>query len=457
MRGQILNLPIANASNGDQMKRLAVLAASTILLSPDFFAQNPAPADNHVATLPASGKTAALPSPPEGLLARWLTINTLSVSYRWRDMTDYDAFRLFDSGQERYLADGGLKLDSAGKYSINFHVSSGRNFNWAYSDSLGDGFWELITPSRKYQSAQQLLRKAQAVAADPAGNASYDRVSRGSEIHVRELFLSASPIRQLTFEYGGIGIERGENTEITSYDDDGYMAGGRMRIRDPRHLFFDQIAVTYGYMGDYFDPNLFDRGNRFGQTNYHQFLLQKRISARIKASADYTWQNHVQVMREAAVVNVRESKFANSARFELYQRTNNITLQGATFASSSGFAIMAEKTLGEKTILKKFKLEGGYASVDEHYSVFDNSRALDAYAWALNGDTYGIGRRLIARSTFKINPYISCFGVYTHTVATDYYNKNKQGMNFGLTIDFKNLLNDKFQLGIAPYTGKKLP
>jgi hypothetical protein len=107
--------------------------------------------------------------------------------------------------------------------------------------------------------------------------------------------------------------------------------------------------------------------------------------------------------------------------------------------------------------LKKFNLEAGYASVDQHYNVFDNSRALDAYAWTLNGDSYGLGRRLIARSTFKVNPYISCFGMYTHTVATDYYNKNKQGMNFGLTVDCKRLLNEKFQLGIASYTAKKMP
>ena len=187
-------------------------------------------------------------------------------------------------------------------------------------------------------------------------------------------------------------------------------------------------------MGDYFHPNLFDRGNRFRQTNYHQFLLQKRINSRITATADYTWQNHVQVMREAALVHVSQSKLADSARFELYQRANDVTLQRATFAASSGFA-----------------------SVDQHYNVFDNSRALDAYAWTLNGDSYGLGRRLIARSTFKVNPYISCFGMYTHTVATDYYNKNKQGMNFGLTVDCKRLLNEKFQLGIASYTAKKMP
>lgn len=201
------------------MRHIGLFFTSALLLVPLFFAQNPVPLDNNAGTMPSNNNAAVLPSTSEGLFARWLTVNTLSVSYRWRNMTDYDGFRLFDSGQERYLADGGLKLDSAGNYSINFHVSSGRNFDWSYSDSLGDGFWELITPSRKYQSAQQLLRKAQAIAADPVGNASYDRVSRGNEFYVRELFLSASPIKQLTFEYGGIGIERGENTEITSYRD----------------------------------------------------------------------------------------------------------------------------------------------------------------------------------------------------------------------------------------------
>lgn len=389
------------------------------------------------------GSNPSTQSSTEGL-SRWFNLNTLSVSYRYRNMADSDGFRLFDSGQERFLVDGGFKFDPEGKYSVNVHVSSGRNFNWAYSDSLGDGFWELITPSRTRNSPAQLRRKALANAADAAGNATYNRVSRGAETYVRQLFFSASPIKQLTFEYGGLGIEHGVNTEITSYDDDGYMSGERLRVRDPEHLFLDQIAVTYGYVGDYFQPNFFRRGERLSQSNYHQFLIEKKFGNRLKASADYTWQNRVNTMREAALVQIRESKILNSARLELYQRTNDITLQGETFPASSGFALT-----GSRSIKKHLELGGGYASVDQHYTVLAYSRALDAVAFSFNGDSYGIGRRLLARANYTVTPYFSLFGFYTHQVATDYYNKNLQGMNFGVTVDFKGLLNEKFHLGLT--------
>ena len=360
-------------------------------------------------------------------------------------MSDSDGFHLFDSGQERSLINGRFKLDAHDKYSVNFHVSTGRNFNWAFSDSLGDGFYELITPSRARQSKAQLTRKALAIAADPVGNASYIRVSRGGEMYVRQLFFSATPIKQLTFEYGGIAIERGVNTEITSYDDDGYMAGGRVRLHDPDHFFFAQVAVTYAYMGAYFDPTLFTRGNRFGQTNYHQFLLEKNLGHRFKGSVDYTGQNGTHTMREAVLLNLHESKIMDSARLELYQRTNDITLQGATFSRSGGFAFTGGRSVG-----KKLQLEAGYASVDQHYTVLANSRALDAYAFSFNGDSYGIGNRAFTRASYKVDPYLTLFGFYTHQVATDYYNKNMQGMNFGMTVDFKNLLDNKLHLGLAP-------
>lgn len=415
------------------MKKILVVTLSVLVCSLGLFAQAGSSSQS-------DDKTVA----SEGLFSRWLNIDAMSASYRWRSISDYDGFHLFDSGQERFLLDGGLKLDQAGNYTVNFHASTGRNFNWAYSDSLGDGFWELITPSRAFQSKAQLARKAAAVAADPVGAASYNRVSRGDEFYMRELYLSATPVKQFTVEFGGIGIERGLNSEITSYDDDGYMIGERLRIHDPEHLYFDQIAVTYGYMGDYFVPNLFDRGNRFSQSNYHQFLLLKKFNSHFRASADYTWQNGVQVMREAALVKMPETKVLDRARFELYQRMNDITLQGVTFTHNAGFAFT-----GSRSITKRFELEGGYASVDQHYSVFDNSRALDAYAFVFNGDAYGLGRRVFTRANLKLTPYFSCFGFYTHTIATDYYSKNKEGMNFGVSVDFKSLLNEKFGTGFG--------
>jgi len=437
------------------MKTLALLTTCAFLLAQHALAQDTAPAvaqdtsGNAIAGGPPQPNDAATPPVQvgaEGPLARWLTMNTFSFSYRWRDLADSNNYRLFDTGQERTLIDGRFKLDAEGKYSVNFHVSSGRYFNWAYADSIGKGFGDSATGSLGRYTPAELGQLYGAIAADPVGTADITNhlASRGWETYFRQLYFSATPIKQVTLEYGGLGIERGVNTEITSYDEDGYLAGERLRLRDPQHLYFDQIAVTYGYLGDYFVPNFFDRGDRLAQSNYHQFLVEKNFGHRLKASADYTWQNRTDTLREAVLVKVPESRILDSARLELYQRTDAVSFQGETFGTGAGFAFT-----GSKTFAKKFQLEGGYDTVDQNYADLAGSRVL-AISFAFNGDSYSIGPRFFTRANYRIDPYFTLFGFYTHALATDYYMLNRQGMNFGLTVDLKNFLDNKFHLGIAP-------
>src|SRR3954467_1365791 len=68
------------------------------------------------------------------LFSRWLDLNTLSYSSRFRSTTNWHGRHLFDFGQDRYVADGLFKLDSSAKYTVNFHGSTGRYFNWSYAD-----------------------------------------------------------------------------------------------------------------------------------------------------------------------------------------------------------------------------------------------------------------------------------------------------------------------------------
>ena len=71
---------------------------------------------------------------------RWVDLNTVSFSFRYRNQMSSNGDRFFDNGQQRSLIDGRLKLDADGKYAVHFHVSSGQTFNWAYSDEIGNDF-----------------------------------------------------------------------------------------------------------------------------------------------------------------------------------------------------------------------------------------------------------------------------------------------------------------------------
>lgn len=169
----------------------------------------------------------------------------------------------------------------------------------------------------------------------------------------RQLYFDAKPVHGLELQYGFIGINRGDNSEITSYDDDGYMDGGRLIVRKPNYLFFDELSATYGYLGDITTPDVIDRYQHLDKFNYHQFLLRKKITKWLDVSADYTWQI-AHTLREAAYVKTKPVKIADAVRVELYQRFNSIYLPdaGDSYPSGSGFAVTAEKSSGRKSICK---------------------------------------------------------------------------------------------------------
>jgi len=427
------------------MKILTLVTASALILAQPFFAQDPASTTTLVPSNDAIGQLqpADVTAPAqltEDPLSRWLELNALSFSFRYRDEATTDGSHVFENGQERSLIDGRVKLDASGKYAVHFRVSSGKTFNWAYTDEIGLDYRERIPGASAYSSPAFLQTLYAAAAADPAGYAAgvNGSPSRGWEMYFRQLYFSAAPIKQISLEYGSLGIERGEGSEATTYDDDGYIAGERIRLLDPKHLFFDQVVATYAYEGDIYQVNFFDRAERLGQSNYHQFLAEKHFGSRIKTSYDYTFDKGTHTIRQAVVAKVPEVRALDSVRLELYQRVNDKVLQGETFYAHSGFAVT-----GTKTFFRKFQLDGGFAKIDQDYGVLTGDRLLALVGFSMNGDSFLTGNRVFARANWKVTSYVNLFGYYSHqvtTVPSNVLELNKQGLNGGATIDFKNIL-----------------
>ena len=370
-------------------------------------------------------------------LERWVDVRNLEFSTRYRSTADANGYHFFDFGQQRSIVDGRFKFDPQGNYTINVHASSGKYFNWAYSDVWGGSFGDRATASLAFLTPAEGAAAGAAIATDPFFWVIQAHLnSRGWGMPIRQLYMSATPISQITAEFGGLGIERGVNTEMTSYDDDGYMTGERVRFHAPKQLFFDQIAVTYGYLGDIYFPSIFDRGDRFKQSNYHQFLVEKKIAKRLDASADYTWHLGTDTMREAVSVAVPEIHAVDHIRIEAYQRVNDIALQGADIASGAGFGVTLDKRLPGKV-----KMEGGFATIDKNYPVYTGSRFMVAVGHPINGDQYAIGNRFFGRANFDVTPSFRIFGSYTHIVDTNFYTLNKEGYTGGGNYEFSNLFH----------------
>ena len=374
------------------------------------------------------------------LTARWLDLKSLSHGERYRNAYNQGGSHVFEDGQQRSLVEGRVKLDPQARYTIGFRASSGRYFNWAYADYAGKGFVAHTRDASFPQSYNrtELVELFTAVAADPKNLATVSTTlhSNGWQFYMRELYFSATPVKAVTAEFGSFGFERGFSSEITTFDDDGYLSGERIRIRDAKHLFFDEVGYTNAFFGDIGVPNLFSRGSSLKNFNYRQVFAQKQLNERVGFSGEYTWQVGTDTLREAAVVKTNGLKVVDGIRFEAYERLNTVTLQGLAIKGAPGGAVSFEKKLGTH-------LSGdlGLASIDKDYSVYFGSRFVHAYGFSLNGDSYGQGDRVFSHLSYKINPVVTASGFYTHAFGGRVLNFNQQNLSGGLNFDLKALVN----------------
>jgi hypothetical protein len=135
---------------------------------------------------------------------------------------------------------GRFKLDAKGRFGINAGLYTGANFIGGFNNTgLGMG-------------------KAQ------------------SNLYLKHLYLSSLPLDGVEVQYGSLDTWHDESTDITGYAYNGYVVGERLSIKRPRELFFDDISIAYGYVGDLNSPNAIGRLHRLGQSNSHRFMLKKK-------------------------------------------------------------------------------------------------------------------------------------------------------------------------------------
>jgi hypothetical protein len=371
---------------------------------------------------------------------RWFDLNQMDFSLRYRGVSDSNGAHQFDQGQERSIIDARFKFDPESKYSIVFHASSGRYFNWAYADFIGGGNKQAYALEEAKMNPLQ-LGTFQSIQESQPGFAAQSELSGGWSFYIRRLYLDLRPVDGLEAEYGSLDINRGAGSEITTYDNDGWISGERVMLKKPSWLYADEISATWAYIGDLYTPNFFVRGDRLAQSNYHQFLVRKAWHQRIDASADYTWQYGTQTLRQALAFTVPEIRVADLVRLETYQRINNNLFPGSTFLirRANGWALSFDKHFKGRG-----RLEYGYVDVDTEYTVYTNATIAAILGLASNGDAYGIGKRFYVRPTLDIKPYFSLTAYYTHAFDTTVPNIaefwNRQALNAGFVFDIKRAL-----------------
>ncbi|HEY0723872.1 MAG TPA: caspase family protein, partial [Pyrinomonadaceae bacterium] len=142
-------------------------------------------------------------------LARWIDLQTATLVTRYRWIKNSDGVTTANNIQAQMQFRGRFKFDKDGAYSLNAGVFPGNNFINGFNDT-GIGTGQPVT-----------------------------------NLYLKQLFLSAKPITGVEVQYGGLYFQRGESSEITTYDNDGYLMGERIIIQRPRNFFFDEVAATF--------------------------------------------------------------------------------------------------------------------------------------------------------------------------------------------------------------------
>ncbi|MBK8467432.1 MAG: hypothetical protein IPL32_16570 [Chloracidobacterium sp.] len=283
---------------------------------------------------------------------RWIEVDIFNFVTRYRYARADNNETLNDQAQWQVAFKTRFKFDRAGRYSVNAGVFTGSNFisNW---NNLGPGTGKLQ-----------------------------------SNVYVKQLYFDAKLTKKIEVQIGGITINSGENSEATTYDNDGFITGARIVIRAPKSLYFDEISATNAYLGDLIRPSIFGRLHRLNESNYRQILVRKQATKRIGFSADYTFVLGTDTLREAVRIKPKHF-FLNTLLFDAYQRVST--------PKGYGFDIF-----GEKVINKHLMVNGGFARIDRWFT--------------LNGDRFLPGKRLYTSLVFKLRNDLTLSPVLFHAV-----------------------------------------
>jgi hypothetical protein len=317
----------------------------------------------------------AQPSPKPS----WFEPQTISLSSRYRfvqsgtDEVTANQIQFKDAFRAKFNLDGGRH------FAINVGAFSGSSFTSSW-DATGIG----------------------------TGNASVNT-------YVKQLYGSILPVRGVELQVGGLYINHGENTEITSYDDDGYVMGERVTLRRPAQAYFDEVSLTRAALSPTATPGVIRRLKLLGHQNYWQAQVVKRFGPAFSASADFTEVSGAETLRAAVAIHFPKGAPVSALRFEQYRR---VTLQPAT-----GFALVAERPMTTHV-----RLQAGYAEIDAAYG-------------GLNADRIQRGRRVFAMATIPIAGPLSAQLFATQALGNSYSVTNRTRFDAVVTYDLLSALH----------------
>lgn len=310
----------------------------------------------------------------------WFDLQSATIGYRYRSQENNAGTRTQFWSEHQQTFRARLKLDRAAHYTVTAFASNGDQFIASWN---------------------------------PRGL--NDHMS--NRVYLKQLYLSAKPMSGVELQVGSIPIVRGESTEITTYDADGYITGERLTISRPKDLGLDDITVTMAYFGDMKLPSVNRRWSRMSDNNYRQLLARKKLGARSTVSAEFTDDDGEHTLREG--VTFKPAAGVEIVRLEAYERPGD--------RSGSGFSASIEKPV------RNVRIVAGYADIDRLYR-------------PVNGDRYGRGKRVFFSGTMTVHKDITVQLFATRALDDDLAMPNRNRFDLLVRYDFASMLRSGLPL-----------
>jgi len=259
-------------------------------------------------------------------LRRWFELETFTFSSRYRFVENSADVTTSDQLQYKQAIKARFNVDARKRYTIHVGYFSGNSFISSWNN------WG-------------------------PGTGSFD----GKDNYVKQLYAAAEPVPGIEMQFGGLYINRGENDDLTTYDEDGYLVGERLSVRLPKRVYFDEISVARGWIGPFNQPNLAKRWDGITHPDYGQVLVRRGLTHGLAGSLGYTSHAGADTIRAAVTLNLAGKSPIDMIRYEQYRRVND--------HPASGFAVSADRSLPWRA-----RLHAGFVSVDQYYGGWNADR-----------------------------------------------------------------------------------
>jgi hypothetical protein len=324
---------------------------------PDLKLESPSatPVQRPVPVIPSAPN----PATARARIARWFELQNMTLNLRYRFIDTSAGAVTTNQVQHRETIRGRVKFDRSGRYAWNFGVFTGTRFTSGWDNTS----WGIAGAQKNFA--------------------------------FKTSYFSAIPVAGVEAQYGGLYILRGESTEVTTYDDDGYIIGQRLSVKRPKQFYFDEISATVAYLSP--DPRevpVSKRTKYLNDTpNYRHLLFGKRIGTRAGVSTDLTYAGGARTWRQGMNLRTPELRVLDAVTLEAYQRVNR--------TPEHGFAVTLEKALPGNV-----RANWGYASIDPQYGI-------------LNSDRFQIGNRVFAMVIYNISQEFLASAFITREVGNE--------------------------------------